>query len=62
MKDKSQKKGHIISIRMSDEERDEVQRIMDTRNKKASYIMREALALFREQWEMSRRMETPAQQ
>lgn len=61
MKDKSQKKGHIISIRMSDEERDEVQRIMDTRNKKASYIMREALALFREQWEMSRRMETPAQ-
>lgn len=61
MKDKSQKKGHIISIRMSDEERDEVQKIMDTRNKKASYIMREALALFREQWEMSRRMETPAQ-
>ena len=62
MKDKSQKKGHIISIRMSDEERDEVQKIMYTRNKKASYIMREALALFREQWEMSRRMETPAQQ
>lgn len=62
MKDKSQKKGHIISIRMSDEERDEVQKIMDSRNKKASYIMREALALFREQWELSRRMETPAQQ
>jgi len=59
MKDKTSKKGNIISIRMSDEERDEVQQLMDSRNKKASFIMREALALFREQWEMSRRMETP---
>ncbi|HBG04536.1 MAG: hypothetical protein A2075_10285 [Geobacteraceae bacterium GWC2_58_44] len=61
MKDKTNKKGNIISIRMSDEERDEVQRLMDSRNKKASFIMREALTLFREQWEMSRRMETPIQ-
>lgn len=57
MKDRSQKKANIISIRMSDDERDAIQELMDTRGKKASSIMREALALFREQWEMSRRME-----
>ena len=59
MKDQNSKKGHIISIRMSDDERDVVQQLMDSRNKKASSIMREALTLFREQWEMSRRMEMP---
>ena len=59
MKDKNSKKANIISIRMSDEERDEVQKLMDSRNKKASFIMREALMLFKEQWEMSRRMESP---
>jgi predicted transcriptional regulator len=58
MKDKNNKKANIISIRMSDEERDVIQKMMDTRNKKASFIMREAFALFKEQWEMSRRMET----
>lgn len=57
MKDRSQKKANIISIRMSDDERDAIQKLMDTKGKKASSIMREALALFREQWEMSRRME-----
>jgi len=59
MKDKSSKKANIISIRMSDEERDEIQRLMDSRNKKASFIMREAFAMFKEQWELSRRMESP---
>ena len=59
MKDKSQKKANIISIRMSDDERDAIQKLMDSRNKKASFIMREALALFREQWELSRRMDPP---
>lgn len=54
MKDRSQKKVNIISIRMSDDERDAIQRLMDKRGKKASFIMREALALFREQWEISR--------
>jgi predicted transcriptional regulator len=58
MKDKSNKKANIISIRMSDDEREEIQRMMDSRNKKASFIMREAFALFKEQWEMSRRMDT----
>jgi predicted transcriptional regulator len=59
MKDSSGRKGNIISIRMSDEERDVIQKMMDSRNKKASFIMREAFSLFKEQWEMSRRMETP---
>lgn len=58
MHDKSGRKGNIISIRMNDEERDAIQHMMDTRDKKASFIMREAFALFKEQWEMSRRMET----
>jgi predicted transcriptional regulator len=58
MKDKSNKKANIISIRMSDDEFNTIQQIMNTRNKKASFIMREALTLFREQWEMTRRMET----
>ncbi|MBU5637670.1 hypothetical protein KOM00_13120 [Geomonas sp. Red69] len=57
MKDRSQKKVNIISIRMSDDERDAIQKLMDKRGKKASFIMREAFALFREQWELSRRME-----
>ena len=59
MKDRSQKKANIISIRMSDEERDAVQRLMDSKGKKASSIMREAFALFKEQWELSRRMDSP---
>lgn len=59
MKDKSARKGNIISIRMTDEERDAIQKLMDSRNKRASSIMREAFNLFREQWEMSHRMETP---
>jgi len=54
MKDKSNKKANIISIRMNDEERDAIQQLMETRNKKASVIMREAFALFKEQWEHSR--------
>ena len=58
MKDKSNIKTNIISIRMSDDERDFIQKLMDTRNKKASFIMREAFSLFKEQWEMSRGMET----
>jgi predicted transcriptional regulator len=58
MKDKSNKKANIISIRMSDEERDFIQSMMDTRNKKASFIMREAFSLFKEHWEMSRHMDT----
>lgn len=59
MSEKNGRKGNIISIRMSDEERDAVQKMMESRDKKASFIMREAFNLFKEQWEMSRRMETP---
>jgi len=62
MKDKANKKANIISIRMNDEERDAIQKLMDSRNKKASSIMREAFNLFKEQWELSKRMENPLQQ
>lgn len=61
MKDKSNRKVNIISIRMSDEEREAFQKLMDSKNKRASSIMREAFNLFKEQWEMSRRMENPIQ-
>ncbi|HJV64518.1 MAG TPA: hypothetical protein VJ550_02165 [Geomonas sp.] len=59
MKAAKDKKANIISFRMSDEEREAVQQLMDSKNKKASSIMREAFNLFREQWEMSRRLENP---
>ena len=62
MKDKANKKANIISIRMNDEERDAIQKLMDSKNKKASSIMREAFNLFKEQWELSKRMENPLQQ
>jgi len=62
MKDQQNRKGNIISIRMSDEERDTIQKMMESRNKKASFIMREAFSLFKEQWEMSLAMETPIEQ
>jgi predicted transcriptional regulator len=62
MKDKNSKMANIISIRVSDEERDVIQKMMDARNKKASFIMREAFSLFKEQWEMSRRLETVIEQ
>jgi len=49
------RKSNIISIRMSDAEYDVIQKMMDTRNKRASFIMREAFSLFKEQWERSLR-------
>jgi len=57
MKSKSCRKSNIISIRMNDDELDFIQRMMDTKDKKASSIMREAFSLLIEKWEMSRRME-----
>jgi predicted transcriptional regulator len=51
-------KSNIVSIRMSDEEFNAMQRIMNARKKHASAILHEALALFKEQWERTRRLET----
>ena len=51
-------KSNIVSIRMSDEEFNAMQRIMNARNKRASAVLREALVLFKEQWDLSRRLET----
>jgi predicted transcriptional regulator len=61
MKDKSNRKANIISIRMSDEEHEFIRKLMDSRNERASFIMREAFSLFREQWEISRHMESSIQ-
>lgn len=59
MKDKSNRKANIISIRMSDDEYDVILQMMSTRNQRVSFIMREAFSLFKEQWEGSRRMDSP---
>ena len=59
MKDSREKKANIISLRLNDQEMAEVQKLMERKNKRASSIMREALNLFREQWEQSTRLETP---
>jgi Mg/Co/Ni transporter MgtE len=48
------KKGNIISMRMSDEERAAVQELIDQKNTRASTLMREAFLLFKEQWETNR--------
>ncbi|GFO57915.1 hypothetical protein GMST_02400 [Geomonas silvestris] len=51
-------KSNIVSIRMSEEEFSAFQKIMNARKTKASAVLREALMLFKEQWERSRRLET----
>jgi len=54
-------KSNIVSIRMSEEEFSVFQTIMNARNKKASALLREALMLFKEQWERSRHLEAAAE-
>ncbi|GFO66707.1 hypothetical protein GMLC_02860 [Geomonas limicola] len=51
-------KSNIVSIRMNEEEFSVFQTIMNARKTKASAVLREALTLFKEQWERSRRLET----
>jgi len=58
---KQNRKSNIISIRMSDDEFNVIQEMMSTRNKRASFIMREAFWLFKEQWERSLRLDSPIQ-
>jgi len=41
---------NVISMRISDEERDLLQMIMDTTDKSMSDIMREAMELFKSKW------------
>jgi predicted transcriptional regulator len=59
MKDRNSRKSNIISIRMSDDEFDVIQKMMSTRNKRASFIMREAFSLFKAQWEGSMHRDHP---
>lgn len=41
---------NVVSMRISDEEREILQEIMDTTHKSVSDIMREAMTLFRKEW------------
>ncbi|MRR54292.1 MAG: ribbon-helix-helix protein, CopG family [Deltaproteobacteria bacterium] len=41
---------NVISMRISDEERDMLQEIMETTEKSMSDIMREAMELFKSKW------------
>lgn len=58
MKDRRSKKVNIISFRMSDVERDLIQKIVDTSDKRVSTVIREAFTEFLQQWETSRHAET----
>lgn len=42
---------NVISMRISDEERETLQEIMQTTQKSMSDIMREAMELFKSKWE-----------
>jgi predicted DNA-binding protein len=44
---------NVISMRISDEERDTLEEIMNTTHKSVSDIMREAMDLFKTQMEMN---------
>jgi predicted transcriptional regulator len=42
---------NVISMRISDEERDTLEQIMQTTHKSVSDIMREAMELFKSKWD-----------
>lgn len=45
---------NVISMRISDEERDTLEQIMQTTQKSVSDIMREAMELFKNKWDKPR--------
>jgi|GEM_PF-6654137 len=56
---KNPKKPNIVSLRISDDEMEIVQKAMDLTNSKASDLMRDAFALIKARWEMAMGAETP---
>ncbi len=56
---KNPRKPNIISLRISDEEMQAIQQVMNATNAKASDLMRDAFALIKAQWEMSGTTNTP---
>ena len=56
---KNPKKPNIISLRISDDDMEIVQQVMDSTNTRASDLMRDAFAMIRARWEMSLCAETP---
>jgi predicted transcriptional regulator len=47
---KAQKKTNVISIRVSDEEMEGIQQMIQATNMRASQVMREAFQLMAKQW------------
>ena len=50
---KNPKKPNIVSLRISDDDMEIVQRAMELTNSKASDLMRDAFSLIKARWEMS---------
>jgi len=50
---KNPKKPNIVSMRIADDEMENIQRLMEQTNKSASDIMRDAFSMFKAHWEMS---------
>jgi predicted transcriptional regulator len=50
---KNPKKPIIVSMRIADDEMENIQRLMEQMDKSASDIMRDAFSLFTSHWEMS---------
>ena len=50
---KNPRKPNIVSMRIADDEMENIQRLMEQTNKSASDIMRDAFSMFRSHWEMS---------
>lgn len=48
------KKPNIVSIRITDQEMEDIKQIMDRTNRRASDLMRDAFELFATKWEVSR--------
>ena len=56
---KNPKKPNIVSLRISDDEMEIVQQVMELTDSKASDLLRDAFALIRARWEMSLRADAP---
>ncbi len=55
---KNPKKPNVISVRIADDEMENIQQLMGAMNKSASDLMRDAVAMLMAQWEMSRSAES----
>ncbi len=56
---KNPRKPNIVSMRIADDEMENIHKLMALTNKSASDLMREAFSLFNEQWQMTRLQSNP---